>query len=113
PSGEECFTVQERKLTVRDTMAIEHDGDTVAKVKKAIIGIGDRYVFEVNGADYKAKGEFLTREYEIKRDGDKVAEVSKKFFSVRDTYGIHVAHGEDPALIIAAVVCIEELAQDS
>ena len=38
PAGEELFTVQERKLSVRDKMAIEHDGDTVATVKKALIG---------------------------------------------------------------------------
>lgn len=112
-TGAERYTVQERKLSIRDTMAIEQGGDTVAKVKKALIGIGDRFVFEVGDADYKAKGKFLRREYEIERDGKTVAEVSPKFFSLRDTYGIEVAENEDPALIIAAVVCIEELAKDT
>ncbi|MCW3041820.1 MAG: hypothetical protein JWM31_3725 [Solirubrobacterales bacterium] len=111
-TGAERYTVQERKLTVRDTLAIERDGDTVAKVRKALIGIGDRYVFEVDGDDYKAKGKFLKREYEIEREGETVAEIDPKFFALRDTYGIEIAESEDPALIIAAVVCIEELAKD-
>lgn len=111
-TGAERYVVKERKLSVRDTMAIERDGDTVAKVRKALIGIGDRYVFDVGEAEYKAKGKFLKREYEIERDGDAVATVSPKFFALRDTYGIEIAPEEDPALIIAAVVCIEELARD-
>jgi uncharacterized protein YxjI len=34
PSGAELFTVQEKKLHIRDTMEIERDGHTVATVKK-------------------------------------------------------------------------------
>jgi uncharacterized protein YxjI len=31
---------------------------------------------------------------------------------VRDTYGIEVAPGENDALIVAAAVCIDEMARD-
>jgi hypothetical protein len=47
---------------------------------------------------------------EIERDGDKVAEISKRWFRVRDTYGIEIAPGENDALILAATVCIDEMA---
>jgi uncharacterized protein YxjI len=49
---------------------------------------------------------------EIERDGDHVAEVSKRWFRVRDTYGIEIAPGEDDALILAAVVCIDQMSHD-
>ena len=42
PSGEELFTVRERKLSVRDKMSIERAGDTVATIKKRLIGIRER-----------------------------------------------------------------------
>jgi uncharacterized protein YxjI len=39
-----------------------------------------------------------------------VAEISKRWFRIRDTYGIEIAAGEDDALIVAATVCIDEMA---
>ena len=110
PSGEELFTVRERKLSVRDTMTIERDGDTAATVKKALIGLRERYNIELDGGgELQAKGNIVDHEYEIERDGRKVAQVSKKWFRVRDTYGIEIAPGEDDALILAVTVCIDQL----
>ena len=101
-SGEELLKIQEKKLTVRDKMEIERDGHTVATVKKALIGIRDRYSIEVEGGDdLSAKGNFVDHEFEIERDGHKVAEVSKRWLRVRDAYGIEVAPDEDDALILA------------
>jgi uncharacterized protein YxjI len=112
PGGEELFKIQERKLHIRDTMDIERDGDTVASVKKALITpLRDRFAIELrDGGELSAKGNIVNHEYEIERDGDKVAEISKRWFRVRETYGIEVAPGQDDALILAAVVCIDEMA---
>ena len=112
PSGEELFTIQEKKLSVRDKMEVERGGRTVATVKKALIGLRDRYSIEVEGGgDLSAKGNIVDHEYEIERDGEKVAEVSKRWFRVRETYGIEVAPGENDALILAATVCIDEMSR--
>jgi uncharacterized protein YxjI len=112
PSGEELFKIQEKKLRVRDTMEIEHDGDTVATIKKALVTpLRDRFAIELKeGGGLSAKGNIVDHEYEIERDGDKIAEVSKRWFRIRDTYGIEIAPGENDALILAAVVCIDEMA---
>jgi uncharacterized protein YxjI len=113
PSGEELFTVRERKLSVRDKMSIEHDGNTVATVKKALIGIRERYNIDLDGGgELHAKGNIVDHEYEIERDGRTVAQVSKRWFRVRDTYGIEVAAGENDAFLIAATVCIDQMAHD-
>jgi uncharacterized protein YxjI len=112
-SGAELFTIREKKLTVRDKMEIERHGETVATVKKALIGIRDRFSIEVeHGDDLSAKGNFLDHEYEIERDGDKAAEISKRWLRVRDAYGIAVAPGQDDALILAVTVCIEQMSHD-
>jgi uncharacterized protein YxjI len=110
PSGEELFTIQEKKLSVRDKMEVERGGTTVATIKKALVGIRDRYSIEVEGGgDLSAKGNVVDHEYKIERDGDKVAEVSKRWLRVRDTYGIEVAPGEDDALILAVTICIDRM----
>jgi uncharacterized protein YxjI len=114
PSGEELLEIQEKKLRIRDTMEIERDGETVATIKKALITpLRDRFAIEVeDGGELSAKGNIVDHEYEIERDGDKVAEISKRWFRVRDTYGIEIAPRENDALILAATVCIDEMAGD-
>ena len=113
PNGEELLTIQEKKLTLRDKMEVERAGRTAATVKKALVGIRDRYSIDVEGGDdLSAKGNFVDHEYEIERDGDKVAEVSKRWFRVRDAYGVEVAPDQDEALIMAIVVCIDQMGHD-
>lgn len=114
PSGDELFKIQEKKLRIRDTMRIERNGDTVATVKKALITpLRDRFAIELeDGRELSAKGNIVDHEYEIERDGQRVAEISKRWFRIRDIYGIEVAAGENDALILAATVCIDEMARD-
>ncbi|WP_020107117.1 LURP-one-related/scramblase family protein [Nocardia sp. 348MFTsu5.1] len=109
--GAELAKIQEKKLSVRDKMHIER-GNSGATVHKALIGIRDRYTINPDsGPDLKAKGNFVSHEYEIERDGDTVATISKKWFRVRDTYGVDIAAGEDQAFILAITVCIDEMAR--
>ena len=109
-SGGEVARIQERKLSVRDKIAIERDGDTAVTVRKALVGIRDRFAIDVHdGADMKAHGNVVDHEYEIERDGETVATISKKWFRVRDAYGVDVAAGEDAALVLAITVAIDSL----
>jgi uncharacterized protein YxjI len=113
PAGDELFTIQEKKLRVRDTMEIEHAGKMVATVKKALVSpLRDRYSIEVEGGDdLEVKGNIVDHEFEFKRGSDKVAEVSKRWFRMRDTYGIEIAPQQDDALILAAAICIDQMAR--
>jgi uncharacterized protein YxjI len=114
PSGEELFKIQEKKLRIRDTMEIERDGETAATIKKALITpLRDRFTIELeDGGELTAKGNIVDHEYKVERDGEKVAEVSKRWFRIRDTYGIEIGPEENDALILAATVCIDEMAHD-
>ncbi|HKP90164.1 MAG TPA: LURP-one-related family protein [Thermoleophilaceae bacterium] len=113
PSGNELFRIREKKLRVRDTMELERDGETFATIKKALIGIRDRFHVEVDdGPDLEVHGNIVDHEYEIERDGHKIAEISKRWFRVRDTYGIEIAPEQDDVLILAATVCIDEMSHD-
>ena len=109
-SGDEVARIQERKLSIRDKIAIQRYGHTAATVHKALVGIRARFAIDVeNGTDMKAHGNVVDHEYEIERDGDTVATISKKWFRVRDSYGVEVATGEDAPLILAITVAIDAL----
>ena len=109
--GNEVATIRERKLSVRDAIKIEFDGRD-ATVKKALVGIRDRYHVEVeDGEDLKVHGNIVDHEYEIERDGDKIAEISKKWFRVRDTYGVEIEDEADAVLVLAVTVAVDALAR--
>ena len=102
--------IQERKLSIRDKMAIERGGETAATVRKALVGLRDRFMIDVeHGTGMKARGNVVDHEYEIERDGDTVARISRKWFRVRDSYGVDVASDEDVPLILAITVAIDSL----
>ncbi|MAT03464.1 MAG: hypothetical protein CL424_00215 [Acidimicrobiaceae bacterium] len=112
PSGHEVAVIRERKLSIRDAIKIDVGG-TEATVKKALIGLRDRFHIEVDGGeDLEAHGNIVDHEYEIERDGETVARVSKRWFRVRDTYGIEVQRLVDGPLALAVTVAIDALAHD-
>jgi uncharacterized protein YxjI len=113
PSGDELYKIQEKKLHIRDTMELERDGKKAATIKKALVTpLRDRFNIELEGGgELSAKGNIVDHEYKIERDGETIAEISKRWFRVRDTYGIEVVPGENDALILAATICIDEMAR--
>jgi uncharacterized protein YxjI len=112
--GEEAYSIQEKKLRVKDTMDIERGGRQVATVKKALLTpLRDRFSIDVDGGqDMEAKGNIVDHEYKIERGGDEIAEVSRRWFRVRDTYGVEIKPGQDDALLLAVVVCIDQMTHD-
>jgi uncharacterized protein YxjI len=91
--GNRLCKLQQKLLTVRETMTIEADsGESLATIKKALISpIRDRWTVKMgDGPDLTVKGNILDYEYEISDDSRKVAEVSKKWFRIRDTYGVQI-----------------------
>jgi uncharacterized protein YxjI len=112
-SGNSLAKIQERMLRVKDSMEVEGPGgDQMAMVKKALIApLRERWTVKIKGGpDLEVKGNILDHEYTIGEGRDKVAEVSKKWFRVRDTYGVEIEPGQDDILILAATVCIDQMA---
>ena len=112
PQGREVATIREQKLSVRDAIKIDVGGRE-ATVKKALVGIRDRFHVEVeHGEDLTVKGNIVDHEYEIERDGKQIAEVSKKWLRARDTYGVEVADPADVVLVLTVTVAVDALAHD-
>jgi uncharacterized protein YxjI len=110
--GHDMATIKEKKLSVRDKITIDLGGRK-ATVKKALVGIRDRFHVEVeDGKDLKVHGNIVDHEYEIERDGHTIAEVSKKWFRVRDTYGVELRDQQSAVLVLAVTVAVDALAHD-
>ena len=110
--GRQLCTIQKKVMHIRDTMEIEGpNGGRMALVHKALISpLRERWKIDVeDGPDLEAQGNIVDHEYEIEDDGRKVAVVSKQWFRVRDTYGVEMAPDQDPALLLAVTVAIDEM----
>jgi uncharacterized protein YxjI len=112
-SGREVATIKERKLHIRDAITIDF-GDRKATVKKALIGIRERYNVEVDGGpDLKVHGNIVDHEYKIEfDDGPKIGEVSKKWFRLRDTYGVEVLDPRHTTMVLAVAVAVDSMSHD-
>jgi|SRR5919108_2459813 uncharacterized protein YxjI len=113
PAGAERATIATRLIAVRPTMTIERDGQVYATVKKALFTLlRQHYTISVRGApDLEAEGNITNHEYEMRSYGQVVANISKRWFSIRDSYGVSIAPEQDPVLVLAAAVCIDEMSE--
>jgi uncharacterized protein YxjI len=108
--GNELAFIRQRVLSFRKTYEILRGGEVVATVQKALMGIfHHRFSVDVPGPDdLEAEGDFIDHEYTFTRGDRKVATVSKRWFSWTDTYGVEIEPGEDPVLILASAVVVDQ-----
>ncbi|MFL5582031.1 MAG: LURP-one-related/scramblase family protein [Gemmatimonadaceae bacterium] len=108
--GHELAFIKQKLLSWGKTYEISREGETVAVVKRKLFTLfHHRFTVDVPGPDdLEAKGDFLEHEYTFRRGDRVVATVSKKWFRLTDTYGVDVAPTEDPVLILASAVVIDQ-----
>ena len=112
-NGNELLTIESKLLAVRPTMKILREGKLYATVtKKLLTFLHQHYTIQVEGGvTYEAEGNITSHEYEVTSNGASVAHISKDWFSVEDSYGVAIGPGQDPALLLAAAICIDEIAE--
>lgn len=114
--GRTLYKIHEKMLRLRDTMEIEDDdGRRVATVTKAkFTPLRERWTVDVSGGpDLDVTGNVVDHEYRIDSGGSPAAEVSKRWFHLADTYGVQVAHGQNPALMIAITAVLDATAHEA
>jgi uncharacterized protein YxjI len=109
-AGHELAFIKQKIFAWGKTYEIVRDGQVAAVVKKALFApFHHRFSVDVPGPDdLEAEGSFTDHEYTFRRGERTVATVSKRWFSWTDTYGIEVADGEDPVLILASAVVVDQ-----
>jgi uncharacterized protein YxjI len=106
----ELAFIQQKLMNLAPTYEIWHEGELEAVVKKELFTFF-HCVFHVDEPGHDAltaEGNFNDHEYLFTRGGRQVASVSKQWFTFADTYGVEVDESEDPVLILACTVVIDE-----
>jgi uncharacterized protein YxjI len=108
-TGQEVASVHRHLVALRPTYEIRIGGEKAAEVKKKLFTpFREKFTIDVPGPDdLEMKGDLLDHEYVIERGGTRVAEVSKRWLTIRDTYAVEVAAGEEPLLVIGAVLALD------
>lgn len=108
--GNELAHIGQKLLSWGPTYEIVRNGELAAVVKKDLFSfIHHRFTVDVPGPDdLEATGSFTDHEYEFRRGDQVVATVSMRWFSWADTYGIEIDPSEDPVLILASAVVIDQ-----
>ncbi|MBO4257009.1 MULTISPECIES: LURP-one-related/scramblase family protein [Streptomyces] len=112
--GRVLIDIHQKMFALRDTMVIERDGETLAKIKRKRLSLLRHHyrVTLVDGTELDVSGKILDREFAIEYDGELLAVISRRWLHIRDTYGVDVVRDDaDPALLIAVTVCVIHLAE--
>jgi len=114
--GKTLYQIQERKLRIRDSMAIEDgDGNKIAEIKKRAIGIvRDNFVVKIRGEDnWQIHGSIFEHNFTIKEDGTEIIKVHKKWIApIRDCYFVDVHGTDDIALALMVVIGLEAMTEN-
>jgi uncharacterized protein YxjI len=79
-------------------------------VRKPSSPLRDRFILEVsNGPGLTIDGSISTYEFRIVGPSGAVAEISKRWFRARGSYGVEVTKSQDDALLLTAVVVLDQM----
>jgi uncharacterized protein YxjI len=108
--GNELAYIKQKIFSWGKTYEITRGGELVAVVKKELFAFfHHRFTVDVPGPDdLEAEGNFTDHEYVFRRGDRPVATVSKRWFTFADTYGIEIDDDEDPVLILASAVVVDQ-----
>ena len=115
--GKVLYQIQERKMRLRDAMAIEDDdGRKIAELKKREVGlVRDNFVVKVRGdRDWQVHGSVLEHNFKIKEGGKTIVTVHKNWVApIKDAYFIDIDEDcDDGALALMVVIGLENLNED-
>ena len=69
--------------------------------------------YTVDPIGWKIEGDFFAHTYEITHHGELVAAVAKQWLAWGDTYEIEIIHDEDEIAVLALILVIDAVLQDS
>jgi uncharacterized protein YxjI len=112
--GNEIGFLREKLVSLRKAYEIHLRGKCVATVSKDLLTLFRcSFTVDVLGPnDLEAQGSLLDHEYTFSRGGDVVATVSKRWFSIRDTYAVEMNDDQEPLLILASAIAIDQMCHD-
>lgn len=109
-AGQVVGVIQQRLIALRPTYEIVLPNGVSVTLSKRFSFFADRLKIDVPGwEDLYVHGDLFDHEYTFERGGREIARVTKRWISLVDAYGIEIVDDQDPLLILASAVVIDEL----
>jgi uncharacterized protein YxjI len=109
--GDELAVIQQHLISFVPAYEISRKGKPSATISRRLFSpLFDRLKIDLPGwNDIEVRGDLFGHEFTFYRGGREVATVSKRWVSMVDAYGLDINDDEDPVLIIASAVVIDEM----
>ncbi len=107
----EVAFIKQEILTFLPKFEVYIGDDLAVVVKKEFTFFVQKYTLE--GTDWTVDGDFWEHRYEISGSSGSVASIAKAFFSWGDSYQIDISDGADEVLVLATVLAIDCVIEDS
>ena len=108
--GNLLYTVRNKFWTLfaRKAMVYDKDGNLIAKIRRKIFSVHDRYFIESSLGQMEIMGNILCFDYHITLNGQEIGHVARKI-SLRDSFVLDIQDGYEPAFFVALVIAIDNI----
>ena len=109
-NGNTLFVVRNKfwRLFARKAFVYNANGDMVAKIRRKIFSVHDRYFITSYLGDLEIKGNILLFNYSITLNGKEIGHIARKI-SVRDSYVLTLDDDQNLAFFVAFVIAIDNI----
>jgi uncharacterized protein YxjI len=101
----EVAFVQQRLLRLLPRFSVYTDGQHIADIVKEFTLLKPRY--HIEGLDWQINGDFFAHDYSISGAGRHIASIHKRWMSWGDSYEIDIADGQDIIMVLAVIIAID------
>lgn len=101
----EVAYIAQKVLNLLPKFDIYMDGEKVASIHKKLSLLHP--VYEIEGLDWKIKGNITSHEYSIYEGSKLIALISKKWLKITDTYEINIEDKENEIIVLAMALAID------
>lgn len=110
-AGNQVAAISQKPVALLPKFFIELADGKTYEMKGKLAFAHEVYVFEELG--WEIRGKFLQHDYAITKDGQTLASVHQKWLSWGDTYEIDISEGADEVLVLAVMLCIDIMHEES
>ena len=112
-NGNTLYVVRNKfwKLFAKKALVYNADGELVAKIRRKIFSVHDRYFITSSLGDLEIRGNILLFDYHIILNGKEIGHIARRI-SVRDSYVLTLDDDQNLAFFVAFVIAIDNISDE-
>ena len=108
--GNLLYTVRNKFWTLfaRKALVYNPQGEVVARIRRKIFSMHDRYFIQSALGELEIKGNILIHDYHIILNGKEIGHIARKI-SLRDSYVLQINDDQELAFFVALAIAIDNI----